>query len=232
MKRYIRSVDYSNLDYSKYCRRIVPGMYWDVDGHTMTVVNTLGKTAKISEEWISEDSGKEIKKTATWYIDPDEGGEYVYPKNYPSYHLHSGGAFNTYELAEKLEHDGESADNRDYDAQYDYDDYEEDYRSSTRGDYGPGNPWDAPGMSIHDFIQQKERIYENTAFLDSCKNEISMIYIYTDDVQWNYDGDPEVIVRDLYDLQDKVSEADYDFIANSYVHEWFIDGDELHVYVV
>ena len=23
--------------------------------------------------------------------------------------------------------------------------------SSTRGDYGPSNPWDAPGMSIHDF---------------------------------------------------------------------------------
>ncbi len=32
--------------------------------------------------------------------------------------------------------------------------YEEDYYipSSTAGDYGPGNPWDAPGMSIHDFI--------------------------------------------------------------------------------
>ena len=24
--------------------------------------------------------------------------------------------------------------------------------SCTRGDYGPGNPWDAPGMSIKDFI--------------------------------------------------------------------------------
>lgn len=24
--------------------------------------------------------------------------------------------------------------------------------SVTGGDYGPGNPWDAPGMSIHDFI--------------------------------------------------------------------------------
>ena len=32
---------------------------------------------------------------------------------------------------------------------------EEDYPctpSSTAGDYGPGNPWDAPGMSIRDFI--------------------------------------------------------------------------------
>lgn len=26
------------------------------------------------------------------------------------------------------------------------------YRSCTNGDYSPGNPWDAPGMSIHDFI--------------------------------------------------------------------------------
>lgn len=25
-------------------------------------------------------------------------------------------------------------------------------RSSTNGDYGPSNPWDAPGMSVSDFI--------------------------------------------------------------------------------
>ena len=32
-------------------------------------------------------------------------------------------------------------------------DYEEEYiRSSTNGDYSPSNPWDAPGMSIKDFI--------------------------------------------------------------------------------
>ena len=24
--------------------------------------------------------------------------------------------------------------------------------SAENGDYSPGNPWDAPGMSIHDFI--------------------------------------------------------------------------------
>ena len=27
-----------------------------------------------------------------------------------------------------------------------------DIRSSTNGDYSPSNPWDAPGMSIKDFI--------------------------------------------------------------------------------
>lgn len=26
------------------------------------------------------------------------------------------------------------------------------YRSSTFGDYSPSNPWDAPGMSVSDFI--------------------------------------------------------------------------------
>lgn len=31
--------------------------------------------------------------------------------------------------------------------------YEEDYTpSSTNGDYSPSNPWDAPGMSVSDFI--------------------------------------------------------------------------------
>lgn len=33
----------------------------------------------------------------------------------------------------------------------DYDD-EEYIPSSTNRDYGPSNPWDAPGMSIRDFI--------------------------------------------------------------------------------
>ena len=31
-------------------------------------------------------------------------------------------------------------------------DYEHYCPSVTAGDYSPGNPWDAPGMSIHDFI--------------------------------------------------------------------------------
>ena len=33
--------------------------------------------------------------------------------------------------------------------EYDDDDY---VPSSTNGDYSPSNPWDAPGMSIKDFI--------------------------------------------------------------------------------
>ena len=32
------------------------------------------------------------------------------------------------------------------------DDEREYCHSATAGDYGPGNPWDAPGMSVRDFI--------------------------------------------------------------------------------
>lgn len=33
------------------------------------------------------------------------------------------------------------------------DPWEKEYiRSATAGDYGPSNPWDAPGMSVSDFI--------------------------------------------------------------------------------
>jgi hypothetical protein len=34
----------------------------------------------------------------------------------------------------------------------DYDDDHTLYSSCTAGDYGPSNPWDAPGMSVYDFI--------------------------------------------------------------------------------
>lgn len=36
---------------------------------------------------------------------------------------------------------------------YGYDDYDRHYTpSATNGDYSPSCPWNAPGMSIHDFI--------------------------------------------------------------------------------
>ena len=43
----------------------------------------------------------------------------------------------------------------DLETEYEFDhNYDDRYYtpSSTNGDYGPSNPWDAPGMSIHDFI--------------------------------------------------------------------------------
>lgn len=37
--------------------------------------------------------------------------------------------------------------------EFDWDNYDDEYTpSSTYGDYGPSNPWDAPGMSKQDFI--------------------------------------------------------------------------------
>lgn len=39
------------------------------------------------------------------------------------------------------------------DAEIELDDDEHYIPSSSNGDYGPGNPWDAPGMSISDFIR-------------------------------------------------------------------------------
>lgn len=42
--------------------------------------------------------------------------------------------------------------NNDFDGFDSYDGYNDRYTSSTRGDYSPSNPWDAPGMSIKDFI--------------------------------------------------------------------------------
>jgi hypothetical protein len=48
-----------------------------------------------------------------------------------------------------------SYEDRNYQRLYedDWDDYDRDYTpSSINGDYSPNNPWDAPGMSIRDFI--------------------------------------------------------------------------------
>ena len=43
-------------------------------------------------------------------------------------------------------------DNYQSDSDVEYDE-EDDYTpSATRGDYIPSSPWNAPGMSIHDFI--------------------------------------------------------------------------------
>ncbi len=33
-----------------------------------------------------------------------------------------------------------------------YEEEDDDYASAGRGDYGPGCPWNAPGMSVSDFI--------------------------------------------------------------------------------
>ena len=52
-------------------------------------------------------------------------------------------------LAEMEDVDGETEACEDFVQAYDEDEY---CPSSTNGDYSPSNPWDAPGMSIKDFI--------------------------------------------------------------------------------
>ena len=51
-----------------------------------------------------------------------------------------------YQIEWEFDIDGVRSDNDGY---FDEDEY---VPSSANGDYGPSNPWDAPGMSIHDFI--------------------------------------------------------------------------------
>ena len=52
-------------------------------------------------------------------------------------------------LAEIDEVDGNSEACENFEESYNEDEYTP---SATRGDYSPSNPWDAPGMSIRDFI--------------------------------------------------------------------------------
>ena len=86
-------------------------------------------------------------------MDDGEHGEYAYPAGYEKYarpgsddyswwaRMYAKGADNyPYYSEEEVKED-----------EYGYDDG--DYTpSSTRGDYSPSNPWDAPGMSVRDFI--------------------------------------------------------------------------------
>lgn len=52
-----------------------------------------------------------------------------------------------YQIEYEFDIDGIRSENEEYE-----DDDEEYVSSSTNGDYSPGNPWDAPGMSPSDFI--------------------------------------------------------------------------------
>jgi recombination DNA repair RAD52 pathway protein len=55
------------------------------------------------------------------------------------------------DLAYQIEYEFDIDGVRSEDEEFDEDD-EEYAPSAENGDYSPGNPWDAPGMSIHDFI--------------------------------------------------------------------------------
>lgn len=130
--------------------KIQEGLEWDIDGHTLTVTKLRSNGECIVEEkWIAEDSGKECKDSSTYHIGTVQvngrfGEQYIFDPAYENWKLYASGAINyPWDRVEEAENVDE----------YEDAEYDEDYTpSSTYGDYSPSNPWDAPGMSIHDFI--------------------------------------------------------------------------------
>ena len=169
-----------------YNTQIIKGLNWFKGWHEFTITNVASdrKTCTVTEEWVSEDSGKEIKKTYNYVIAQDDNGtEYAYDPKYQTYVdnldtrdsfvLYADGANNNeidwdaaqkrleekYAEARERRKNGQSKGwSPDRDPEYESHDKEwessfNDYTpSATAGDYSPSNPWDAPGMSIHDFI--------------------------------------------------------------------------------
>lgn len=133
------------------------GLHWVSDWHDFTITevdNSLG-ICLVKEEWIAEDVGTDCENTEVYRILTDDNGHlYISNKKYPQYSkFYANSALNYRDLVPKEldELDFLDDDDDDNDAEYDYE--EDDYTpSATRGDYSPSNPWDAPGMSIHDFI--------------------------------------------------------------------------------
>lgn len=117
--------------------RLQVGLWWDVDGHDIKVIAINGKEAKIREKWIAEDTLEVVIRTETYDVVVIGNEEYLQSKDYPEFRLAASGAFNYPFDEDELEE--EEID-------------EHDYTSSTERDYSPSNPWDAPGMSIKDFI--------------------------------------------------------------------------------
>lgn len=117
--------------------RLQVGLWWDVDGHDIKVIAINGKEAKIREKWIAEDTLEVVIRTETYDVVVIGNEEYLQSKDYSEFRLAASGAFNYPFDENDLEE--EEVD-------------EHDYTSSTNRDYSPSNPWDAPGMSIKDFI--------------------------------------------------------------------------------
>lgn len=127
---------------------------------TYKVVSRTANTVSLAESHISEDDYSEVDDGVTEYPIVMQD---MYDINYENvvgkqeavviweYSGHEGYLF---ARDSKVGYDEE------YDKEYmdAYEEYEEDVRrrdrtpSSTAGDYSPSNPWDAPGMSMRDFI--------------------------------------------------------------------------------
>lgn len=113
------------------------GLWWDYDGHKLFVTDVKGDKVTVKEEWIAEDTYEPVTEYDTCTLKVDRFNEpYIeFPITKSKFYLQN--AFNYDWLIENEEDE----------------DYEDEYTpSSTNRDYGPSNPWDAPGMSIKDFI--------------------------------------------------------------------------------
>lgn len=138
-------------------RKIQEGMVFYTDGFAEKVTSVAPdrKTCKVTEDWIAEDTGEPQHREYTYNIVEDEGGEYMYDPEYAKYakvgsddyswwaRKYASGA-NNYPWREDPEFSDLFSNGTEE---------EEDYTpSATAGDYSPSNPWDAPGMSVKDFI--------------------------------------------------------------------------------
>ena len=140
----------------EYDGKIHEGLVWDRNGHEYRVVELTvpGERCKVTERWLSEDSGKELEQTREWSIaeDPerfideeDNPIEFMYPAEQNSTIWNRFYATSALNFEEPYS-DYETSDD------YESEDDERYTPSATRGDYSPSSPWNAPGMSIHDFI--------------------------------------------------------------------------------
>lgn len=132
------------------------GLYWDVDGHDLTITGVNGYplfSCEVTESWIAEDSGEE-RESKSWYDIKEDSRGYIYIQNkkHRDYKLYLQSAFNYTEDKVPSEFDELYFIRDGYDSDDDEDIDDEYTPSATRGDYSPSNPWDAPGMSIRDFI--------------------------------------------------------------------------------
>lgn len=163
MKRWIhasQSIEAARkIDFSRDDLDWINGLNWSQDWHNFTItrIDPQLKTCEITEEWIAEDSGRECKDAQLYWIRTDENGYLMFVnKKHPDYKFYANSAYNYRDLVPKeidelafLDEDGDEYYAEDYEH---YDEDDEYTPSATRGDYSPSNPWDAPGMSIRDFI--------------------------------------------------------------------------------
>ena len=150
---------HKTVDVTKDDLSWIKGLYWFSDWHdfTVTSVDPARLTCEITEEWLSEDTGRECKQTGVYRINTDKETGELYFKNKKYLEYAEYGKFYANSAMNYLERVPEEFNELDFVDDYDYigEDIgtEDDYTpSATRGDYSPSNPWDAPGMSIHDFI--------------------------------------------------------------------------------